>query len=106
MKKVLLTAAALTSALNFSGCDQGYQNVYGPPPDESVMTSETQTASETSAAEEEPATETAASESEESPVTSEEIPTTEPPTPPPTTFRPEENMPVPAYGPPKFFGLF
>lgn len=105
MKRTLMTAAAFAAALNFAGCHEDYQNVYGPPPDESVMTSETQTASETSAAEEQ-ATETTAAESEGYSGTSEKMPTTEPPTPPPTTFEPTENVPAPVYGPPKFFGLF
>ncbi len=102
VKKTLLTAAAFTAALNLAGCDQDYQNVYGPPPDESVMTSEAPAEPETSASEEKPATESTAAESEESSVTSEEIPTSEPP----ATFKSTENMPDPVYGPPKLFGLF
>lgn len=106
MKRTLMTAAAFAAALNFAGCHEDYQNVYGPPPDKEAMTSASTAESEISAAEEESTTETAAAENEKSSETSEKMPTTEPSTPPPTTFEPTENVPAPVYGPPKFFGLF
>lgn len=40
-KKVLLTAAALTSALNLTSCYREFCAVYGPPPDELESPSQT-----------------------------------------------------------------
>ncbi len=39
----MLTAAMFSATLNLAGCYQDYQNVYGPPPDEDVMTPPTTT---------------------------------------------------------------